>query len=186
MSTFIQTYAQGPRTIYTVLNESKRRHHAKLDCSPSHPSPTPGTPSESSFSCGSGSSYAPSDHASPRSSSPDTCPHVLPSVQVHDADFDATDATQLSRFVPSSLRQGIQAAKYSNLVHEEFDTGICWEALPPQFAIPTPNQNFPMLSELSISQSIIIHPFLYKCRDSTVTWEEIFYIAEKAGVYVIY
>lgn len=183
----MSTQAYGARTIYSVINNARA---TKIDYSPrpSHPS----SPSESSFSSGSGtgsgSSYAPSDSASPQYSSCHTPAMVCE--ESLDADFDATNASQLSALVPSGLRKAIQAAKYNNLVHENFDTGICWEALPTQFAIPntgkTNNQTdeiFPMLSDLSIRQALVIHPFLYKCRDSVATWDEICRVADRARLY---
>jgi hypothetical protein len=91
-------------------------------------------------------------------------------------DFDATDVDQLNAFVPASLGRAIDAARYSSL--GDFGSEICWEALPPIFALSNGAKSkrhgrsdlaeriddVPLLSELTEEQQRIVTEYLEEHR----------------------
>jgi len=108
-------------------------------------------------------------------------------------DFDATDADQLNAFVPASLGQAIDAARYSSL--GDFGTEICWEALPPIFALPKSNKrherlsslaegidDVPLLSELTEEQQRIVIEYLEEYRSCVAALDEVSKVAARANL----
>jgi hypothetical protein len=113
-------------------------------------------------------------------------------------DFDATDADQLNAFVPASLGQAIDAARYSSL--GDFGTEICWEALPPIFALPKSKRHdhernsssssslaegiddVPLLSELTEEQQRIVMEYLEECRSHVAAIDQIKKVAARANL----
>jgi hypothetical protein len=118
-------------------------------------------------------------------------------------DFDATDADQLNAFVPASLGQAIDAARYSSL--GDFGTEICWEALPPIFALPKSKRHdherssgssgsssssslaegiddVPLLSELTEEQQKIVMEYLEECRSHVAAIDQIKKVAARANL----
>jgi hypothetical protein len=108
-------------------------------------------------------------------------------------DFDATDADQLNAFVPASLGQAIEAARYSSL--GDFGTEICWEALPPIFALPKSKRNqherstlaegiddVPLLSELTEEQQRIVIEYLEEYHSCVAAIDEVSKVAARANL----
>jgi hypothetical protein len=204
----------GARTIYSVLSraqhdhENDKSHQSNDKYMLLRNSPAP---SQSSFTSGSGSSYAPSDYhcPSPRSnSSPCLSPRSIPNsdycsdtpeIYREHQEFDATDSRQLYNFVPNYIRASIDAAKFASF--GDFGEGICWEALPAEFGFPanmgrpTPahyaypviDPSAPLVSihDLSLDRQIMVNSFLYKYRELPPSIEEISEIAYKTNLYVL-
>jgi len=107
-------------------------------------------------------------------------------------DFDATDADQLNAFVPASLGQAIDAARYSSL--GDFGTEICWEALPPIFTLPKSKRHerisnlaegiddVPLLSELTEEQQRIVIEYLEEYRSCAAALDEVNKVAARANL----
>lgn len=187
MSSFFQppTGSSGSRTIYTVLHERAQYRNNDIDESFKQQRDTMHSPSPSdSFSQSSGSSCG--------SPNPSTSYKTLPYEDPNEfMDFDATDASQLNAFVPASLRQAIDAAKYSSF--GDFGNGICWEALPPIFGLPKSKRSapytgyiddVPLLSELSKEQQRIVLQYLCDYRNCVASIDEAYKVAAKANLYV--
>jgi hypothetical protein len=187
MSTFFQPPpgSSGSRTIYTVLHErAQSRDDDESKVSQLY-SPAP---SSSSLSSTSGSSCAPT--SAPSTPSPSTNGDDYSEDWM---DFDATDADQLNAFVPASLGQAIDAARYSSL--GDFGTEICWEALPPIFALPKFKRDersnnslaegiddVPLVSELSEEQQRIVMEYLDEYRSCAAAVDKVNKVAARANL----
>ncbi|KAG8835606.1 hypothetical protein FRC17_002198 [Serendipita sp. 399] len=187
-STYFQppSGSSGSRTIYSVRNSrsSQRTHDTNMEIEDQQAMQSP-TPSEYSFSSGSGSSYAPSDPAStPNSPTPCGAPLMdeIEGENGGEIEFDATDEAQLDAFVPKDLLHAIDAARYSS--YGDFGDEICWEALPSTFGpLQSPPQNGSstihsmMMDSQLAHRLLLIHTFIYGKRYGIITFDELCLIA---------
>jgi len=209
-STFFQPPhgSSGSRTIYTVLYEqaqSRKNGEDGAGGSPQQRNILSYSPARSTscFISGPSDETASAPSSSPSKSDLEFSPkYCTSSYDNYDdfLDFDGTDAAQLDACT-AGLGRAIDAAKYSSL--GDFGTEICWEALPPIFALSPPQSrhrrerrrlgswaaarlegidDVPLVSELTEEQQRIVIEYLCEHRDSHAAMYELYEVAARANL----